>query len=51
MCVTEYLLSKPPTLDVTPTYTEQPRKDFQQYMFYTKGISFLLHIYTSTSSD
>jgi len=36
MCVTEYLLSKPPTIDVSQTYTEQ-RKDLQQYMFYTKG--------------
>lgn len=37
MCVTEYLLSKPPTIDVRQTYTEQ-RKDLQQYMFYTKGL-------------
>ena len=36
MTVTEYLLTKPPTIDVSPTYTEQ-RKDMQQYMFYTKG--------------
>jgi len=37
MCVTEYLLTKPPTIDVTQSYTEQ-RKDLQQYMFYTKGV-------------
>jgi choline dehydrogenase len=40
MCILEYMLSKPPTIDVGETYTaaQDQQKEMQQYLFYTKGL-------------
>jgi len=39
MCIFEYLVSKPPTINVGDTYSDakDQQKDMQQYLFYTKG--------------
>ena len=46
MCVLEYLLKKPQTIDVDRSYTDNAStKDMQQYLFYTKGSFIALRFY------
>ena len=45
MCVLEYFLSKPPSIDVSETYSEvsDQQKNMQQFLFYTKGFCSQFH--------